>query len=186
VKPVLLLLGLSVLSRPLLAQTVVQPAAPLDSARVVLRDALLVLRDSLVTIDGAAARLQRDYQRASAASLLSRARVMRDACTRSISALPPARQTVLEAQVSDSKAIQKRKDLIGAMDHLNGVLEWCRTEFTAMSQPDQAERVRGYANDRAGRVLGALRQYDQSLRNFLAFMGIKVMPLGAGPPPLAG
>ena len=80
------LLGLLVLVtavvHPLSAQTVIRPTPPLDSARAVLRDALLVMRDSLLTIDGAAARLQRDFRVASGPSLLSRARVMRDACAR--------------------------------------------------------------------------------------------------------
>jgi hypothetical protein len=92
----LLIVGMAA-AGPLAGQTVVRPAPPLDSTRAALRDALLVLRDSLVTIDGAAARLQRDFRNASGPSLLSRARVMYQACARSGKAIPTARETVSNA-----------------------------------------------------------------------------------------
>ena len=63
----------------LAAQTVLRSPPPLDSARASLRDAVLVLRDSLVTVDGAASRLQRDYRR-SLPSFAALARANR--CTR--------------------------------------------------------------------------------------------------------
>jgi hypothetical protein len=47
-----------------------------------------------------------------------------------------------------------------------------------MSQQDQAEQVRGYANARAVPVQGALRSYEHVLREFLGAMGIRVIPLG--------
>lgn len=169
-------------AQPMSAQIVVQPEAPLDSARASLRDALLVLRDSLVTVDAAAARLQRDYRQASGPSLLSRARVMRDACARSVRTIPSARSAVLRTELSDVNRLKRRVELVGALDTLRGVLTRCEKDFVAMSQPDQAETVRGYANDRAGRVLGSLRRYDQKLSNFLRAMGIRVTPLGATAP----
>jgi hypothetical protein len=66
------------------------------------------------------------------------------------------------------------------------VLAGCEKEFADMSRPDQAERVRGYGNDRAVRVLGSLRRYEQSMRRFLGIMGIRIIPLGATPQPVAG
>ena len=62
--------------------TVVRAEPVLDAGRATLRDQLLRFRDTLNTIDAAAARLQRDYREASAAALSSRARVMTDACAR--------------------------------------------------------------------------------------------------------
>ena len=56
-----LLLGGLVWAGPMSAQTVMRPDPPLDSARAAVRDALLILRDSLNTIDGAAVRLQRGF-----------------------------------------------------------------------------------------------------------------------------
>jgi hypothetical protein len=173
-------------AQPLSAQIVVQPEAPLDSARASLRDAILVLRDSLVTIDAAAARLQRDYREASGPSLLSRARVMRDACARSVRTIPSARSAVLKTELSDVNRRKHREALVSTLDTLRGVLTRCEKEFAAMSQPDQAETVRGYANDRAVRVLGSLRRYEQKMGNFLRAMGIRVTPLGASAPALAG
>ncbi|HET6837323.1 MAG TPA: hypothetical protein VFH24_04715 [Gemmatimonadales bacterium] len=173
-------------AQPLRAQVVVQPESPLDSTRASLRDAVLVLRDSLVTIDAAAGRLQRDYREASGASLLSRARVMRDACARSVRTIPGTRSEILNAKLSSSKRLQARTELVSAIDTLKGVLTWCEKEFAAMSRPDQSETVRGYGNDRAVRVLGGLRRYEQSMRNFLALMGIRVTPLGVTPRSAAG
>ena len=175
---------------PLTAQTVIHPDAspdaPLDSARAALRDALLVLRDSLNTIDAAAARLQRDYRMASAPSLLSRAQVMRDACARSVRTIPATRDALLQTSLSDSQRLKRRQELVGTLDRLKNVLGHCEAEFAAMSQAGQAERVRGYANDRAVRVQGALRGYDQTLRDFFSVMGIQVWPVGANRDRLAG
>jgi hypothetical protein len=165
----------------LAAQTVFRPAPPLDSARAELRDALLVLRDSLVTIDGAAARLQRDYRAASGPALLSRARVMHDACARSVRTLPVTRRTLSAARLTEPSRIKRRQELVAALDQLKVALSRCETEFSSMSEPGQAETVRGYANDRASRVQRALRSYDQTVRDFLNAMGIRVMPLGVNP-----
>jgi hypothetical protein len=170
----------------LAAQTVVRPDAPLDSARIAVRDALLVLRDSLITIDGAAARLQRDYRAASGASLLSRARVMKDACARSVRTIPPTRDAVLAASVSGAQRVKRRHELVSALDRLKAALGRCETEFAALSRPDQAEQVRGYGNDRAVRVLGGLRRYEKALGDFFAVMEIHVVPLGAESRPSAG
>jgi hypothetical protein len=111
---------------------------------------------------------------------------MRDACSRSIRTIPPTRDAVLAAKLTTDRNVQGRKQLVMALDTLKGVLLRCETEFAAMSKPDQAERVRGYGNDRAVRVLGGIRKYEQSMRHFLGLMGIRITPLGASPTPLAG
>jgi hypothetical protein len=181
-----LLLGSLVWAGPVNAQTVMRAEPPLDSARAAVRDALLILRDSLNTIDGAAARLQRDFRQASGPSLLSRARVMRDACARSVRTVPATRRAVLDAKLLEPQRVKHRRKLVGAMDHLSGALARCQQDFAAMSRPGQAETVRGYGNDRAIRVQTALRQYENALRGFLGTMGIRVTPLGANPRPSAG
>jgi hypothetical protein len=181
-----LLLGSLISAGPLSAQTIMRPDPPLDSARAVVRDALLILRDSLNTIDGAAARLQRDFPEASGPSLLSRARVMREACARSERTVAPARKAVVDARLLEPRRIKNRGDLLGAMDHLRRALARCEQDFAAMSRPGQGETVRGYGNDRAIRVQSALRKYENALRGFLGVMGIKVTPLGAPPRPSAG
>lgn len=180
----LILLGM-LCARGAAAQTVVLPELPLDSARTTLRDELLRFRDTLNTIDAAAARLQRDFRQASTASLISRARVMRDACARSARNLVPARKAVLAAQASDDRRLRERKAMVEALDELHGVLTRCETDFRDMSRAGQGETVRGYGNHRAAPVQSALRKYERTLGRFFSAMGIKVSPLGAGSRPSA-
>jgi len=178
----LLLLG-TLAARPLAAQTVVVPDPPLDSARAALRDNLLVFRDTLNTVDGAAARLQRDFREASGASLISRARTMSQACARSVRTVPPTRHTVQSFKLTEPAKLKQRQDLLNSLDQLKEALVRCETEFAAMSQPDQAEQVRGYGNDKATRTLTAIHTYEMALRDFFVTMGIRVEPLGAGSRP---
>jgi hypothetical protein len=166
--------------------TVVRPEPPLDAGRAALRDALLQFRDSLNTIDAAASRLQRDYRESSTASLISRARVMRQSCARSVGSLPAARKAVLAAEASSGARLRRRTEMVAALDQLQKALVRCESDFAAMSQAGQGEKVRGYGNDRAGRVQAGLRQYERALGAFLSAMGIKVTPIGAESRPLAG
>jgi hypothetical protein len=172
--------------QPVSAQTVVRPEPKLDAGRAALRDALLQFRDSLNTVHAAVSRLQRDYRESSPASLLSRARVMRQACARSVNGLPAARNAVLTAEASNALRLRRRTEIVAALDQLQKALVRCESDFAAMSQAGQGERVRGYGNDRAGRVQAALRRYEPALSAFLSAMGIKVTPLGAESRPLAG
>jgi hypothetical protein len=185
-RPAWLILMCALGASPVAAQTIVRPQPPLDSTRAAVRDALMVLRDSLATIDGAAARLQRDSRQASGASLLSRARVMHDACGRSLRTVPQAREAVLSATISDPNRSKRRGELIDELDRLKTALTRCEAEFAAMKQPGQAETVRGYANDRAARVQAALRRYEHSLHDFFGVMGIRITPRGATPQTAAG
>jgi hypothetical protein len=181
-----LLLLFSAAAAPLGAQTVMKPPPPLDSARVAVRDALVQLSDSLGTIDAAAARLQRDYQQASSASLLFRARMMREACGRSAGIVPSTRARVLATKVSEPQRVHHRSNLLSALDQLKTHLGRCESEFAKMSQEGQSETVRGYGNDRAVRVQGALRRYERTLHEFYGVMGIRVVPVGAETRPASG
>jgi hypothetical protein len=180
VKAVLwLLLATAIFESSATAQArVVQPEPPLDSIRAALRNALLVLRDSLLTIDGAAARLQRDYRQASAESLVSRARMMQQACAASARTLPRTRQAVTAARLMQPRELKRRAELVEALDRLKPALADCETTFSAMSRPDQGETVRGYGNDRALRVQRALRKYEQTLSHFFSGLGIRAEPSG--------
>jgi hypothetical protein len=162
------------------AQTVLQTQPPLDSARLQLRDALVVFRDSLLTVNAAAVRLQRDVRQASAASLLSRARVMRSACAGSGRALGPARELVRAMPLSEAERIKPRRELVSVLDRLKGALTRCETDFAAMSQDGQAETVRGYAYNRSGRVQRVLQEYEATLRRFLDVMGMQLPAPGPG------
>jgi hypothetical protein len=182
------LLALLTLGAPsvAVAQTVVHPEVPLDSARASLRDAMLVLRDSLSSIDAAAGRLQRDNRQASAAALVSRARVMTDACARSARNVAPARQAVKVADVTSDVQAKRQHELLAGMGRLRDALAQCQSEFGAMSKAGQGEQVRGYGNDRASRIQAVVRAYEAAAGRFLAAMGIKVSPLGVEPKALAG
>ena len=166
--------------------TVIQPEPPLDSARAGLRDALLVLRDSLMSVDGAASRLQRDFRQTSAASLLSRARVMHDACARSVRTVPSTREALLAANLSEPVRLKRRRELVQAMDRLQAVLSHCEANFEAMSQPGQGETVRDYAYGRSESVQRAMRKYEENLREFFTALGIYVSPVGSTPRPTSG
>jgi hypothetical protein len=111
---------------------------------------------------------------------------MREACARSVRAVPSTRRTVLATEISDSRRRKHRTELLSEMDRLKSVLTRCELDFAAMSRPGQAETVRGYANDRAARIQTALRRYEGVLRSFLGVMGIKVNPPGANPQPAVG
>jgi len=110
----------------LAAQTVVRPDPPLDAERLKVRDAVLVLRDSLNSIDAAAARLQRDFRTASGASLVSRARVMREACARSARTIPPTRQVVAAAPASNENRMKRRDELARGLESAEGCPEVLR------------------------------------------------------------
>jgi|tagenome__1003787_1003787.scaffolds.fasta_scaffold20886785_1 hypothetical protein len=181
-----LFLLLLVAAGPLTAQTVIKPAPPLDSARAAVRDALVQLSDSLGTIDAAAARLQRDYEQASGASLLYRARMMREACSRSAGIVPSTRERVVATKVSEPQRAHHQTNLLSALDQLKADLGRCESEFSKMSQAGQSETVRGYGNDRAVRVQGALRRYEHTLHEFYGVMGIRVVPAGAQARPASG
>jgi hypothetical protein len=163
--------------------TVIQPEPPLDSARAGLRDVLLVLRDSLMSVDGAASRLQRDFRQTSAASLLSRAQVMHDACARSLRTVQPTKAALTAADLSKPLRVKRQRELLQALDRLHGSLTRCEANFAALSRPGQGETVRGYAYVRSEAVQTAIRKYEESLREFFTALGIYVSPVGSTPRP---
>lgn len=167
------------------AQTVIVPAKPLDAPRAKVRDALLVLRDSLITLNAATARLQRDYRHTSTALLSQRARTIADACARSGRVIPGTRSVVSDMP-GDSKLRQRtREGLLQSMDSLNAMMGRCHAEFSAMGVPGKGEEVRGYGNRRAEPIIAALHDYDAALNSFFKVWEMDVRPLGARRSPLA-
>jgi hypothetical protein len=186
-KRTLLLLSL-ITAAPLAldAQGVLMPSSRLDGARTRVRDAMLVLRDSLITINSAAASLQHDFRQTSGAVLSARARELSNACARSVRTIGPTRQVVASAAATSPGRVRSRDALVRSLDSLNTELSRCVTEFSAMAAPDRAEEVRGYAIRRSEPVLKALGDYDRACSAFFVAWGIEVRPLGAHPDPLAG
>ncbi len=166
--------------------TVVLPEAPLDPARATLRDKLLDFRDSLSTIDAAAARLHRDYRQASEAVLRSRAQIMSEACARSLRNVPLARKVVQGSEASDKARRQSRRELLEALDRLRPVLTSCETDFAGMGGLGKGEEVRGYGNHRAIRIQSALRGYERVLARYFHVFGIRTPAAGFREPPTPG
>lgn len=188
-----LLLGLAVLlmaplaAGPLAAQGVwVGPPAKLDSSRAALRDAVVRMRDSISTVGAAAAALRRDFQQTSTASLVSRARAMRDACAGAVATAPMTREMIAGTKVPDNTARSRQATAIAHLDSLTSVLRECVRDFNELSRPDQGERVRNYANERADRIQPVVGRYHVAIKGLLDALGIEVRPRGAPESPLAG
>jgi hypothetical protein len=163
----------------------IMPEAPLEASRARVRDALLVLRDSLHAIDGANARLRRDFRVTSAAALSGRARSIADACAGAERTVPGARKAVEETRADTRFERDQRAALLRSLDDLAGTLGGCRSDFVALGSKG-GEQVRGYGNRRAESLQSELRKYDRTVAGFFATYKIEVRPIGAGKNPLAG
>jgi hypothetical protein len=184
-RTLILLFSLAAAPVALNAQAVVRPAGPVPAVNAQARDAMLVLRDSLMTVNGAAARLQRDFRATSAAALTSRARQIANACARSARTVAPTRKAVAAADADGPARISSRAAVLRALDSLAVEMTKCSDEFRAMALPDKGEEVRGYGNRRAEPILRALYAYDATATRFFKVWGMDVRPLGARPNPLA-
>jgi hypothetical protein len=184
-RSLILLCSLAAAPLALSAQAVFRPAGPLPAANAQVRDAMLVLRDSLMTVNGAAARLQRDFRQTSHAALTSHARQIANACARSARTLVPTRKAVAAAEADSPARISTRAAMLRALDSLEVEMTKCRDEFGAMAMPGKGEEVRGYGNRRAEPILRALYAYDATATRFFKVWGMDVRPLGARPNPLA-
>lgn len=167
---------------PASAQDFVRPEAPLDSARATVRDAILVLRDSLQAVHAGGARMQRDFQSASGAALLSRAAAMRDGCAASARTVPVTRAAIMAGPAGTETARSARARLIAEMDDLSTALAACERAFGAWVEEADGEDVRGYGNRQAETVRTALLAYEERLQRYLGAMRIRIMPIGAGAP----
>lgn len=163
----------------------IMPAAPLEPNRAQVRDALLVLRDSLHAIGGAYARLQRDFRATSASALTAQARTIAEACARAERNVPDARKAVEDTRADTRFEREQRVALLKSLDELAGALGSCRTDFIAMGARG-GEQVRGYGNRRAASLRAELRRYDRAVNGFFSTYKIEVRPIGAGKNPLAG
>lgn len=160
------------------AITQAQPAPALDSARAGVRDAALRLRDSLTEVQAAGAHLSRDFRSTSSAALISRARIMHQACAAAARSLPAARAVFVagpaDAEFSDTARVR----MLAAMDQLHGALTACRTQFGAWTDAGDGEAVRDYGNRRAGEIRASIRAYDNRLNAYLGSLGIELRPRG--------
>ncbi len=185
-RTLLLALGLALAPSLALAQGgAIFPTKPLDPVRLHARNTLLVLRDSLMSVNSAAARMQRDYRETSAIALTGHARRVADACTRAARNVPEARAAVLDAPLTSRAQQRVQVTLLRMLDSVAVETTHCGSEFGALAAPGKGEDVRGYANRRIEPVLALLVRYDRAATGFFKVYQIDVDPIGARPNPLA-
>lgn len=144
---------------PLSAQTVVQPEPKLTEAQLAVRNSLYQLRDSLQLVEAASARIARDLQTASDASLRSRARALADRCQSATTQLDSTRSVVQRGRLPDPDPTKVLPELDRAMDVLRGQLVDCTSQFSTLTAPEKAEELRGYGIGRGQRVQTAIQSY---------------------------
>ena len=160
------------------AQTVVGPEKPLDATRAKVRGSLVVLRDSLLAVSVAAARLQRDYEHTSTAALESRAQALQQACASSERTLPATRAAIAGLASSNKGQKQSQRVALKALDQLKPELSRCAQQFGEMS--GKGEEVRSYGVRRSEPVVKAVQEYEARSIEFAGSHEIPFRPVGVG------
>ncbi len=162
----LLLAALAAGASPVSAQMVVQPEAKLDPAQTIVRTSLYQLRDTLLKVEAASARIARDLRTASDAALRSRARVMVDRCQAGIVQTDSTRNVVAREALPDPDPQGVRASLDRALGELRGQLQQCNAQFTALSDPAKAEELRGYGIGKGQRIQEAIQKYRPTASHY--------------------
>ena len=145
--------------RSVSAQTVVQPEAKLNDVQATVRTSLYQLRDTLLLVEAASARIARDLGNASDAALRSRAQVMADRCRAAVDQTDSTRRVVSHGALPEPDPKGMRGSLDQALGTLRGQLQDCIVQFTSLTDPAKAEEMRGYGIGRGQRVQTAIRNY---------------------------
>ncbi|HXI20376.1 MAG TPA: hypothetical protein VNH46_04790, partial [Gemmatimonadales bacterium] len=148
-----------------------------------MRATLYALRDSLLLVDAARARIARDLGGASDAALRSRARVMSERCQAASHSAVAARDSVSASELPVRDSLRARESLVRALERLGADLDHCATEFEGLSRPEQAEELRGYGIGKGERVSQSIRRYQPAVQNYFEVaLGTRYMPSlrGAG------
>jgi hypothetical protein len=146
-------------TRPAAAQVVVEPEAKLTPAQTTVRAALYQLRDTLLPVEAASARIARDLSTASDPALRSRARLMVQRCRAATVQTDSARRVVAREALPNPDPLGARAALDRALGELRGQLQQCTAQFTELSDPAKAEELRGYGIGRGQRVQNAIGSY---------------------------
>jgi hypothetical protein len=161
------------------AQTVVTPPRQLDSTQARLRDALYLLRDSLLPVRAASVRMPLDQP--SGAVLRSRSRVLADRCDRAHRFLPSVQVQVKSYSPPTKPAGTGRDRLLATLRRLDDNLVSCTTTFSDLVRPEQAAQLRDFGAERSRGVAGAVDDYETTLRDaFPMVFGIRYMPQTKG------
>lgn len=167
------------------AQQVITPntRAPLTPEKAKIHASLVTLRDSLLAVQTAGGRLERDLRSSSDAVLRSRARTMSAACASSSRAAAVAQQTITASPdpVKDPK--KTRQGLVASLKDLRASLDKCATDFTSFTDPAHSQELRGYGVSRSSKTADAIQRYGTQLELYLGAVDIVIEPeLGAARP----
>jgi hypothetical protein len=164
-------LGLAVLAGPasLSAQLVLQPEAKLTSEQMTVRTSLYRLRDTLLLVEAASARIARDLNGASDAALRSRARVMAQRCQAALVQTDSTRTVVTRGALPEPDPQKVRPNLERALTDLRTQLESCISEFNGLTDPSRSDELRGYGIGKGRKVQTAIQNYRPPAARYFRF-----------------
>lgn len=171
---------------PIAAQSSVVMPERLSPEQLSVRNAYLVLRDSLHAVEAGGARLVRDKRGSSDASLSSRARVISRGCVASLGLIDSARVRMMAIESDNPRVRERRSNLSDSFTELAAGLGKCQTEFTRLADPANVEELRGYGFGRAEAIREIIQHFNKMSVEYLRILGIEIRPIGSGANPLAG
>jgi hypothetical protein len=165
------LLLLAVLAGPasLSAQLVIHPEAKLNPEQMTVRTSLYQLRDTLLLVEAASARIARDLNGASDAALRSRARVMAQRCRAAVLQTDSTAAVVSRGALPEPDPQKVRPTLERALADLRTQLESCVSEFTRLTDPASSEELRGYGIGKGRKVQTAIQNYRPPASRYFRF-----------------
>lgn len=150
----------------------------LDLERRDVRDILVVLRDSLHTVEAAAAQFDRGHAAASIELLYSRGRTLKNACTRSLRNIGPAREVVKADDWGDEYRTMRQGQVLEAIDLLEQSVNACQSVWDGLVTPENAEQIRTAGPAEAESITKAIHEYGNVVAGYYKALGIYVRPAG--------
>jgi hypothetical protein len=172
-------LGLLVIAAPLHAQQMVITNDTLDAERRDVRDVLVVLRDSLRTVEAAAAQFERGHASASLELLYSQGQRIKNACIRSLRNIGPAREVVKADDWDDAYRTLQQSELLEAMDTLEESLNDCDEVWDSLATLENEEELRSSGPGAAESITKDIHDYASAVSGYFKALGVYVSPIGA-------
>jgi hypothetical protein len=134
-----------------------------------VRTSLYQLRDTLLLVEAASARIARDLNGASDAALRSRARVMAQRCQAALIQVDSTRTVVTLGALPEPDPQKVRPTLERALADLRTQLESCISDFNSLTDPAKAEELRGYGIGKGRKVQTAIQNYRPPASRYFRF-----------------
>jgi hypothetical protein len=153
---------------------------PIDTARGLLRAAIVPLRDTLQTVDANAERIVRANATGMSAVVRSSGRVLARQCLGSDSVAGATFEKINGMRTSNAKGDQLITNYRAAITHLRGTLADCQQRIgaeLAEKKPDLAVVM-----DQVRSVDRAVREHDAAMQALTDGLQIFLMPKGYIPP----